>query len=268
MLFAALLPLACCYTFICTCEYVVPVPVHHESHSEIYSASHALIPRVYSNSTLAPSSFSVATIFSASSFGTESFISLGALSTNFLESTKLSPSRFLISLMTLGFAAASKDTSFTENRVFSCAAGASSSGSDAAGAAAAGAAAANPPTGKSGMLSRDCSSVAPGQLLLLATAHRISARKVRCGPRPTFRLETRSAVSSSVNWLIWSTMPAILGFVGAAAAAASVDWYRLAILCWASAPAEILRVGVERSWRAQHRAAYLQESDMVKGCCE
>ena len=29
----------------------------------------------------------------------------------------------------------------------------------------------------------------------------------------TFRLETRSAVSSKVNWLIWSTMSATLGFV-------------------------------------------------------
>ena len=33
------------------------------------------------------------------------------------------------------------------------------------------------------------------------------------------RLATRSAVSSKVNWLIWSTIPLILGFV----AAASVD---------------------------------------------
>jgi len=34
-------------------------------------------------------------------------------------------------------------------------------------------------------------------------------------------VDTRSAVSSNVNWLIWSTMPAILGL--AAPAAASVD---------------------------------------------
>ena len=35
----------------------------------------------------------------------------------------------------------------------------------------------------------------------------------------TFRLATRSAVSSRVNWPIWSTMPLIFGLV----AAASVD---------------------------------------------
>lgn len=110
---------------------------------------------IYSIWTTAPSSFKVAMIFSASSFGTESFMTLGALSTNFFESTKLKPSKFLISLMTFGFAAVSNDISFKLKRVFSCAAGAaSSSGSAAAGAAAAGAAA-NPPTGRSGMLSRD-----------------------------------------------------------------------------------------------------------------
>lgn len=45
------------------------------------------------------------------------------------------------------------------------------------------------------------------------------------GRSPTFKLETRSAVSSRVNVLIWSTICAILGFVGAAAAA-SVDSHR------------------------------------------
>lgn len=43
--------------------------------------------------------------------------------------------------------------------------------------------------------------------------------------RRTFKLDTRSAVSSRVNVLIWSTICAILGFVGAAAAA-SVDSHR------------------------------------------
>lgn len=42
---------------------------------------------------------------------------------------------------------------------------------------------------------------------------------------PTFKLDTRSAVSSRLNWLIWSTIVVILGFVGAAAAA-SVDSHR------------------------------------------
>lgn len=41
----------------------------------------------------------------------------------------------------------------------------------------------------------------------------------------TFKLDTRSAVSSKVNWLIWSTICVILGFAGAAAAA-SVDSHR------------------------------------------
>lgn len=59
-------------------------------------------------------------------------------------------------------------------------------------------------------------------------------------------------------------MPDILGLVGAAAAA--VDWYRRAVLCWARAPVD-RREDVERIWRAQHVAAYLQESDMVEGVC-
>lgn len=81
---------------------------------------------------------------------------LGALSTNFFESTKLKPSKFLTSLMTFGFAPASNDISFTANRVFSCAAGAASSSASAAAGAAAAGAAANPPTGRSGMFNRDC----------------------------------------------------------------------------------------------------------------
>jgi hypothetical protein len=44
---------------------------------------------------------------------------------------------------------------------------------------------------------------------------------------PTFKFATRSAVSSSVNWLIWSTIPEIFGFIGAAAAEASVLVHRL-----------------------------------------
>jgi hypothetical protein len=34
---------------------------------------------------------------------------------------------------------------------------------------------------------------------------------------PTFSVDTKSAVSNKVNWLIWSTIVAILGFAGAAA---------------------------------------------------
>jgi len=113
---------------------------------------------VYSSTTVAPSSFIVATIFSASSLGTDSFMTLGALSTNFFESTKLNPSKLLISLMTLGFAAASNAVSFSVKRDFSAAAGGSSVASSAAAAAGAAAAgAAKPPTGRSGMLRRNCS---------------------------------------------------------------------------------------------------------------
>ena len=66
----------------------------------------------------------------------------------------------------------------------------------------------------------------------------------------TFKLETRSAVSKSVNWLIWSTIPTILGFT-----AASVELCRLVTRCWKKEPA--IRVLVDaRSWRAQHWAAY------------
>lgn len=60
----------------------------------------------------------------------------------------------------------------------------------------------------------------------------------------TFRLDTKSAVSNRVNWLIWSTIVAILGFAGAAAA--SVDWYRRVNLCWATTP-EVRREDVDRS---------------------
>ena len=106
--------------------------------------------------TTAPSSFMAATIFSASSFGTDSFMTLGALSTNFLDSTRERPRRFLTSLMTLGLAAASNFSSLRVKRVFSAAAGAASSSSTGAAAGAGPDAAAKPPTGRSGMLRRDC----------------------------------------------------------------------------------------------------------------
>lgn len=47
----------------------------------------------------------------------------------------------------------------------------------------------------------------------------------------TFNDDTRSAVSNSVNLLIWSTMFAIFGEEGVVAAAASVDCHRRAICC-------------------------------------
>ncbi|KAM3068055.1 hypothetical protein ACMFMG_012214 [Clarireedia jacksonii] len=108
---------------------------------------------LYSIVTTAPSSFKVAMIFSASSFGTPSFIIFGALSTNFLLSTKLKPSMLLISLMILGFAAASNEASLRLKRDFSCCTGAASSSST--GAAAGAGPAANPPMGISGIFSRD-----------------------------------------------------------------------------------------------------------------
>ena len=46
----------------------------------------------------------------------------------------------------------------------------------------------------------------------------------------TLSVETKSAVSSRVNWLIWSTMVAILGLAGAAA---SLDCHLRCILCCA-----------------------------------
>ncbi len=143
--------------------------------------------------TTAPSSLRAATIFSASSLGTDSFIVLGALSTNFFESTKLRPSMLFTSLMTLGLAAASKDISLRVNSVFSAGAGAASSGSAAAGAAAGAAAAANPPTGRSGMFSRDLTNSVSYSTLCLNECFGDE------GIPATFKLDTRSAVSKRVN---------------------------------------------------------------------
>jgi hypothetical protein len=56
-------------------------------------------------------------------------------------------------------------------------------------------------------------------------------RLVRCSAsvRRTFSVDTKSAVSNNVNWLIWSTIVDIFGFVGAAVA--SPDAHLLCILC-------------------------------------
>lgn len=110
----------------------------------------------YSITTTAPNVFNVSIIFSASSFGTPSFIIFGALSTNFLESTNDNPNMLLISLITFGLLVVSKDCSLRLKRVFSWAAGAGSSSSigAAAGGPAAEPAAIKPPIGISGRLRR------------------------------------------------------------------------------------------------------------------
>lgn len=70
---------------------------------------------------------------------------------------------------------------------------------------------------------QDCTSSAAPRIL-----H--SSHPLYTGCCRTLSVETRSAVSSSVNWLIWSTMVAILGLVGAAAAS---DCHLRCILCCA-----------------------------------
>ena len=200
-------------------------------------------PPSYSITTVAPRSFIVAMIFSASSLGTFSLSILGALSTNFLLSTKLRPSMLLTSLMTLALAVGSMPCSFRVKRFFSWAGAAASSASSTGAAAGA---AAKPPTGRSGMLS-----------LLCATGGQWPAPGCRlCAPlelpRHTLREETRSAVSSSVSLLIWSTMVSILGF-GVAAASVELNRRDAAeerIIC-----AETRGAEEARSWRAQLWAA-------------
>ena len=91
----------------------------------------------------------------------------------------------------------------------------------------------------------------------------------------TLRLETRSAVSRRVNWLIWSTMEVTLGFVDAAAAAVVVDSHRrddggaLRWRCGGISEAGRRRLGREevRSDRAQQRAVVeVKDRDMVQDC--
>ena len=91
-----------------------------------------------------------------------------------------------------------------------------------------------------------------------------SGTSTRAGPGQavvvrTFKLATRSAVSRRVNWLIWSTMVEILGLT-----AASVELYLrvMRCCCWRR-ELEAARIGAARSWRAQHCAAYRQDSDMA-----
>jgi hypothetical protein len=154
-----------------------------------------------------------ATIFSPSSLLTPSFNTLGALSTNFLLSTKLSPSMDLTSLMIFGLDAASKDWSFSVKSVFSAAGGGASSSSTAAAAGPAAAedeAAAGAAKEMSGILRRDC----VGRRVCQSCCHGIGIGIKAClsrqrkGPTAlnhgssklhTFRLATKSAVSSKVN---------------------------------------------------------------------
>ena len=82
----------------------------------------------------------------------------------------------------------------------------------------------------------------------------------------TLRFETKSAVSSRVNWLIWSTMLEILGLAGAAAVVShrreeGARWGR----CERANEARHV-IGLEefeRNARAQHRAVEVEEMDMA-----
>ena len=79
----------------------------------------------------------------------------------------------------------------------------------------------------------------------------------------TLSVETRSAVSSSVNWLIWSTMVAILGLVGAAAAS---DCHLRCILC--CAPPTAGRAPIAgRAAQTQRLRARDAGADMLCGEC-
>jgi len=80
----------------------------------------------------------------------------------------------------------------------------------------------------------------------------------QCRGNNTFKLETRSAVSRRVSWLIWSTIAAILGFSGAAAA--SVEFHRLGV---ETIGAAYRKEPADRNWRAQRCAAYLYDRDIV-----
>lgn len=99
--------------------------------------SRSLLRRIphHSIDTFPPNPSKTLTIFSASSFGNPSFNTFGALSTNFLLSTRLSPSIAFTSLMIFGFAVVSNDCNFKVKRVFAAGVGAASSSSAAGGGA-------------------------------------------------------------------------------------------------------------------------------------
>lgn len=79
--------------------------------------------------------------------------------------------------------------------------------------------------------------------------------------RLTLRFDTRSAVSSKVNWLIWSTIVEIFGLVDAV-----VDSHRregaLRWCCVDASKAEHAGLKEMRIDRAQHRAAAEEDKDM------
>lgn len=143
---------------------------------------------VYSKTTLAPKPSKVDLIFSASSLATLSFNTLGAASTNFLDSTKDKPNKLLTSLIIFGLALASKDSNLTAKMVCSSTTSLTSS---SAGAAAAGAAA--PAAGR-----------AMSEIFNLV-----------------FNSLIKEEVSKRVKVEIWSTIWEILGSTGAFASAAS-----------------------------------------------
>ena len=136
---------------------------HHHHHHEPANKLPALPNPVssspqrhyYSIDTFPPNASKVLIIFSASSLGTPSFNTLGALSANFLLSTRLRPSIDLTSLIILGFDVGSKDSSFRVKSVFAAGAGAASSSSTGGGAAAAGPPDDGAENVMSGMLRRD-----------------------------------------------------------------------------------------------------------------
>lgn len=76
----------------------------------------------------------------------------------------------------------------------------------------------------------------------------------------TFKLETKSAVSSSVNWPIWSTIALILGFVDV-----SIDCHRLSVLRDAAHTTLWLgEVGTRhRAECAQRRSSGCESADML-----
>lgn len=92
------------------------------------------------------------------------------------------------------------------------------------------------------------------------TPHTVHLLLPHVCPR-TFSVETKSAVSSRVNWLIWSTIVAILGFVGTAAAS---DCHLRCILC--CAPPTAGRTPIAgRAVQTQRLKARETGADML--CC-
>ncbi|EEQ41685.1 hypothetical protein CLUG_05813 [Clavispora lusitaniae ATCC 42720] len=158
----------------------------------------------YSKETLAPKPSKVALILSASSLATFSFNTLGAASTNFLDSTKDKPNKLLTSLMILGLALASKDSNLMEKIVFSSTTSCTSSSTGAAGAA-------GPAPAAGSAMSEMFNSV--------------------------FNSVINAEVSNKVNVEIWSTICEILGSTGAFSAATALKRTHARKFCSARASA-------------------------------